>query len=87
MRIFDETKTIELIDYDLAKGYLKDDSLFIQHHEAIAAVAETGHYHTVASYPNGGKVVEWVIDIPEIKAQEAYDEYEDIQVYIPYTEK
>lgn len=89
MRIFNQDKTIELSEYtiDLSKGYLVNDKLFVRHYEAIPSVAEHGHYEIVKEYDNGGKDVKWVIDVPEIKAQDAYDEYEDIQVYIPYTEK
>lgn len=85
MRVFDETKTKELTEYNLYKGYLKDDKLLIAHHEAVEAVEEQGHYETIAEYPNGGKDVEWVVDVPAVEAKEAYDEYEEIQVYIPYT--
>lgn len=80
MRVFDETKTIELNEYDLAKGHLTQGKLFIAHYDEIE---ERGHYETVAEYENGGKDIAWVIDI---EGREAYDEYEDIQVYIPYTE-
>lgn len=87
MRVFDETKTIELANYDLTKGYLKDDKLFIAHYDAIEPVAEQGHYETIAEYKNGGKDVEWVVDTPATEGRAAYDEYEDILVYIPYTEQ
>ena len=86
MKIYNENKTTIITEYDLTKGYLIDDKLFIAHHDARPAVEEQGHYETVATYANGGKDVEWVIDIEGSEAQAAYDEYEDIQVYIPYTE-
>lgn len=86
MRVFNENKTIELTTYNIEKGYLKQDKLFIKHHEAVQSVKEQGHYETIAEYPNGGKDIKWVIDIPCVKAREAWDEYEDIQVFIPYTE-
>lgn len=87
MKVFDETKTTELTEYDLEKGYLKVDKLFIAHHEAIEAVPEQGHREVTATYPNGGKDVEWVVDVPGVKAKPAWDEYEDIQIFVPYTEK
>lgn len=87
MRVFDETKTNELSSYNLEKGYLAKDRLLIKHHEAVEAVEEQGHYETVAEYPNGGKEVDWIIDSPKVEAKEAYDEYEDVQIYIPYSEK
>ena len=85
MRIFDENG-IEIESPDLEKGYLKNDSLLIMHHEAIKAVEEVGHYDVIAEYDNGGKDVEWIVDIPGVEAKEAWDEYEDILRYIPYTE-
>lgn len=85
MRIFDENG-IEIESPDLEKGYLKNDSLFIMHHEEIKAVEEVGHYEVVAEYPSGGKDVEWIVDIPGVEAKAAWDEHEDILRYIRYTE-
>ena len=87
MRVFDESKTIELKEYDLEKGFLKPEQLFIKHHSAIAPVKAQGHYEVIREYPNGGKDVEWVIDVPEVAAKFAWDEYEDINVFIPFTAK
>lgn len=84
MRILDEND-IEIQDCDFTKGYTKNDKIFKAHHEAVEAVEEQGHWETIAEYPNGGKDVEWVIDIPAVEAQEAWDEYEDIVRYVPYT--
>jgi len=84
MRIFD-VNDIEIESPDMEKGYLVEDSLFIAHHEAIEAVDEQGHWETVAEYPNGGKDVEWIIDVAGVEAKEAWDEYEDILRYIEYT--
>lgn len=85
MRIFDKNG-IEIESPDLEKGYLKNDSLFIMHHEEVKAVEEIGHYETIAEYPNGGKDVEWIVDTPGVEAREAWDEYEEILRYIPFTE-
>lgn len=86
MRIFDETKTKEITNPDLEKGYLQADKLLVAHHEAQAEVQEQKHMRLLNSYPNGGKEYMEVIDVPYQPAKEAWDEYEDIQVYIPYTE-
>lgn len=86
MRIFDELDNL-LESYDETKGYLKPDSLFVCHHEAIEAVAEQGHWETIAEYPNGGKDVDWIVDVPGVEAQEVWDEYEDIYRYVLYTEE
>jgi hypothetical protein len=85
MRIIDENG-IEVNSPDLEKGYLKNDSLLIMHHEEIKAVEETGHYEVIAEYPNGGKDVKWVVDVPGVEAKEAWDEYEDVLRYVAYTE-
>lgn len=116
MRVFNEDKTIELKEYDLKLGYLIDDKIVIHHdaeiihhdaeiihHEALEGVEGQGHYEVVKEYPNGGKDVKWVIDVPKVEANEAYDEIvkeaydeivkeayddvEEIKIYIPYTEE
>lgn len=86
MRIFDEFDNL-LETYDEKRGYLKNDSLFICHHEAVEAVEEQGHWKTIAEYPNGGKDVEWVIDVPGVEAKEAWDEYEEILRFIQFDAK
>lgn len=43
-----------------------------------------GHYKTVCEYPNGGKDVEWVVDVPEKGHWEAFrsnDEPVDLDIY------
>ena len=87
MRVFDESKNNELHEYDLEKGYLKNDKLLVKHHEAVEAVAEKGHHEVVREYPNGGKDVAWVVDVPAVEAKPAWDEWEDVQIFVPYTEK
>ena len=85
MRILDANNN-EITSPDLALGRLEKESLLIQHHEAIAAIEEVGHYEVVAEYPEtGGKDVKWVVDIPGVSARDAWDEYEEIMRYIPYT--
>ena len=42
-------------------------------------------YEVIEEFPNGGKTVEEIKETPAIPAKEAYDEYEDIKIYIPYT--
>ena len=88
MRILDENN-IELTEEEvnLELGYLKPESIISIHHEAIEETKEVGHYEIIAEYPNGGKDVAWIIDVPGIEAKEAWDEYEDIQRYVLYTEE
>lgn len=107
MRIFNENKTVELTEVDNKKGYLKEEKLFVAHHEAIpfskgrtvqqiveelkvqGVGIEIGYgnkpYRIIKEYENGGFDTEAIEDEPDIEAKEAYDEYEDILVYVPYT--
>lgn len=87
MRVFDKDKIKELLSYDLNKGYLVKDKLFIAHHSAIEKSEGVYHYETIRTYDNGGKDLKKVYTTPPTEYKKAYDEYEDIQVYIPYTEK
>ena len=86
MKILDENN-VELPSPDLSKGRLVEERLFISHHDAVEAVEEQWHYETIAEYPNGGKDVKRVVDVPGVEAKDAWDEYETIQRYVPYTEE
>lgn len=88
MRILDELDNeLNPTELDFSKGYLKEQIIFIKHHDAVSAVEEQGHYEIIKEYPNGGKDAEWVIDVPKVEAKEAYDEYENIQRFIKFTQK
>lgn len=69
---------------DLTKGYLKPETQTV-HHDAVAGVEEVSHYETLAEYPNGGKDVQKVVDVPGVEAKDAWDEEEQVQVYHVYT--
>ena len=86
MDMYDEQGN-PVTDFDPAKGRLEMQKR-IHHHEAVEAVEEQGHWETVAEYPEmGGKDVQWVVDVPGVEAQEAWDEEETYWLYIPYTEE
>lgn len=88
MRILDNLGNERSMDeIDFSAGMLNEESILIAHHEAVEACPEEGHYEVIAEYPNGGKDVEWIVDAPAVDAKEAYDEYETILRYIPFTEK
>lgn len=87
LRVFNEEKTVELASYDLNLGYLKSDKVIKQVHPAVWPVQEEGHYEVIKEYPNGGKDLVWVVDVPGVEARDSYIEYEDIYVYVPYTDK
>lgn len=71
---------------DLTLGYLKN-SVRTVHHDAVEGVQEVWHYETVAEYPNGGKDIRKVIDVPSMTAHPAWDEEIPIQIYVPYTQE
>lgn len=71
--------------YDLSLGRL-ESSTRTKHHPAIEGVEEVWHWEVIAQYPNGGKDVEKVIDVPGVQAQKAWDEQIPICIYIPYTQ-
>lgn len=85
-RVFNQDKSSELTEnqIDLYLGKLIDEKLFIAHHEAIAEVKEQSHNEVIAVYENGGRDIVTIIDVPYSEGCEAYDEYEDIFVYIQY---
>lgn len=86
MRILDkDNKEISESAVDNEKGYLVQETITVAHHEAAGEVQEVYHYETVAEYPNGGKDVKRVIDVPYQPAREAYDEKENILRYTLYT--
>lgn len=76
---------VDIINPDLTKGRLVPDRAFVAHHEAVEAVAGHWHYETVKEFPNGGKEVKKVWDVEPVEGRAAWDEYEDVQRYIPYT--
>ena len=83
MNIIDE-HGIPIENPDLTKGYLKQETQTV-HHDAVAGVEEVSHYETLAEYPNGGKDVRKVVDVPGVEAKDAWDEEEQVQVYHVYT--
>lgn len=84
MRILDKNN-VEVTSPDLEKGYLKAETIVIKHHDAIKATPGKSHIEVVKEYSNGGKDVITVWDEKPTEAEEAWDETEEIQRYIPYT--
>ena len=83
MKIIDENGAA-IENPDLTLGYLVDDTEPVEH-PAVEGVEEVSHYETVAEYPNGGRDVRKVIDVPGVPAQAAWTEQVPIQKYIRYT--
>lgn len=87
MRIFDETKTRELSEnsIDPLKGYLKIDKRFIAHHPAVEA-KEAVYKDRKGDFDEyGGYLIYKDLVCPAVEAKDAYDEYEDIWVFVEYT--
>ena len=83
MKILDETGAV-VENPDLTLGYLVDDTEPVEH-PSVEGVDEVSHYETVAEYPNGGRDVRKVIDVPGVPAQAAWTEQMPVQRYIRYT--
>ena len=86
MRILDENN-VEIASPDLSLGHLVEEEVFVAHHPAVEEVPEQWHYETIQEYPGGGKDVVKVVDVPGVEAKDAWDEYETIKRYVPYTEE
>lgn len=83
MKIIDENGAA-IETPDLTLGYLVDGTEPVEH-PAVEGVEEVSHYETVAEYPNGGRDVRKVIDVPGVPAQAAWTEKVPVQRYIRYT--
>ncbi len=84
MRVFDKTKTQELKEYDLEKGYLKNDVL-VKILPEQQEQKEISHFETLAEFPNGGKSVIKVIEKEGVPYLPEREEKEVINVYVEYT--
>ena len=84
MRILDKDGN-EVINPDYQLGHTAQETIIIAHHDAVEPVQEVWHYEVVAEYPNGGKDLEKVIDVPGVEGHPAWDETEDILRYIEFT--
>ena len=83
MKIIDETGAV-VENPDLTLGYLTADAEEVIH-PAVEGVEEQWHWETVTEYPNGGKDVQKIIDVPSVPAQAAWTEQVPVQRYIRYT--
>lgn len=85
MKIYNQDKTETIENPDLDKGYLVHDEIISKIIPAVEAVEEKFHYEYTV-YPNGGRDRFKVVDVVGVEAQPETYEYEEIQVYIPYTD-
>ncbi len=86
MIVYNEDKTEILENYDLETGHIIEEKEII-HHPKTYPVEAKGYYKTIMEYPNGGKDVEWVEEVPGQEGHEAYDEEVIYHIYKPYTQK
>lgn len=82
MKIYDEALEHELQNPDLTRGKLETAQRVTVHHDAVPASVryEVMPGTVTADCPEG---LRQEITTP---AQEAWDEYEDVQRYVPYTD-
>ena len=85
MKIFNETKTVELQNPDLTLGRLVDDKVQTGQTSAVTEIKEQGHYEVAKEYPNGGKDMCWVVDVQYVAPKTSEPIFEDVKVYIPYS--
>lgn len=86
MKIYNEKKTELLENPDLEKGYLIPDQIVSKTIPAVEAVEEVSHYE-YKEYPSGGRERFKVVDTPGVEAQPERYEYEEIRVYVLFTEE
>ena len=86
MKIYNETKTQIIENPDLKLGRLKDDRIVINVIPAQEEVKEVYHYEYV-EYENGGRDRIKIIDTPYSPKKPQEEVYEEIQVYVPYTQE
>lgn len=69
---------------DLSKGRLERRTRTV-HHPAVKAVEEVSHYEVLREYPNGGRDVVKVVDVPGTAFSPAWDEEVPYLLYREYT--
>ncbi len=82
MKIYDEAGELLEQQPDLEKGWLESRSQVSVHHPARPEQPEVNHIEEMPG-TDGLRCV--VVDRPYVPAEPAWDEYEMVQVYHPYT--
>lgn len=86
MRTVDETG-VEVQNPDLELGYLRPGKVLIEHHDAIEYEPAQYEDVKVKEYDNGGVLMERRKTKDAVQPVEAWDEYENVNVYVKYTEE
>lgn len=83
MKIYDETLTTELESPDLTLGHLEPARRFVAHHDAV----ERQYHNEVMERTVTDDCPEGLRrEVEDVASAAAWDEYEDVQKYVPYTE-
>ena len=78
---------LEEADIDLNLGCVREERRLVAHHEATPEVPEQSHWEEIAVDGSGFSASSKVIDVPYQPAREAWDEYEWVGVYVPFTDE
>lgn len=80
MKVYDDKLMMELKDYDLTKGHLEDAQIVSKHHEATPRKfhLEVMQHDSIEGLRH---------EVEDAPAQPAWDEYEIVKRYVPYTEE
>ena len=81
MKIYDESGQL-IATPDLDKGWLETAQCLVARHPEEPGRPAVTHTEVMAGTKNLRKLV---VDQPEVPAKDAWDEYEAVQVYHPYT--
>lgn len=88
MRILDSKNneiTEESLDFN--EGYLIEDQILVKKHPAQEYIPAKVHYELVEFYPDtGGVDAREIVDVEEQEACEAWDEYEEVRRFVPYSD-
>lgn len=81
MKIYDSDLNLEITNPDLEKGYLKEAQRFVAHHEE-----EPEEHHTEVMEDTISELCPYglqqvIVDKPH---RAAWDEYETVQMYVPF---
>lgn len=83
MKIYDETLNTELESPDLTLGRLEQARRLVAHHNAV----ERQYHYEVMEGTVTDECPEGLRrEVEDVAAAAAWDEYEDVQRYVPYTE-
>lgn len=82
MKIYDETLTTELESPDLTLGRLESAQRLVAHHNAVE---RQYHYEVMEGTVTDERPEGLRREVEDVAAAAAWDEYEDVQRYVPYT--